>query len=61
VTALHVVRAILAAGFVVVGAIIVAEMLRYPIAYTFSGIILGLAMIALGIVRLRALLGRSAP
>jgi hypothetical protein len=60
VTAIRAIRTILAVGMIVVGIIIVIDMARYPIAYTFSGIILGVALIALGIVRLHALYGRSA-
>jgi hypothetical protein len=58
VTAVRAIRTALAAAMIVIGAIIIGEMARYPIAYTFTGIILGLALIALGIVRLRALYGR---
>jgi|GEM_PF-5836781 hypothetical protein len=57
--AIRALRCALAAGFIVVGVVIIGEMLRYPISYTFTGIILGLAMIALGIARLRGLIGRS--
>ncbi|HTX57835.1 MAG TPA: hypothetical protein VMD47_12120 [Candidatus Acidoferrales bacterium] len=52
------VRAVLAVALIVVGAIILARMIHYPIAAGFTGIILGLAMIGLGAVRLRALYGR---
>ncbi|HTU69145.1 MAG TPA: hypothetical protein VMF11_02400 [Candidatus Baltobacteraceae bacterium] len=53
------VRAILAVAMIVVGAIIVGRMVRYPIGAAFTGIVLGLAMIALGIVRLRMLASRA--
>ncbi len=60
-TAIRTIRTALAVGMIVVGVIIVGEMVRYPIAYTFTGVILGLALIALGIVRLRAIYVRSQP
>jgi hypothetical protein len=42
---------------IIVGAIIVVRMMPYPISASFTGIVLGLAMIALGVVRLRSLFG----
>jgi len=50
-------RATLAAAMIVAGAVIVVRMLPYPFTASFTGIILGGAMIALGVVRLRAILG----
>ena len=44
---------------ILVGGYILTRMLHYPIAAGFTGIILGLAMMALGAVRLRAMYGRS--
>jgi putative effector of murein hydrolase LrgA (UPF0299 family) len=58
-TAMRLIRTILAAGFIVVGIVICSELVHYPIASTFPGFVLALAMIALGIVRLRALYERS--
>jgi hypothetical protein len=46
------VRALIAAVMVVLGATVLVEMLRYPIAQTFTGVVLGLAMMALGLLRL---------
>jgi hypothetical protein len=45
-------RALLAVAMTAVGAFIVVEMLRYPIAQTYTGVILGLAMMGLGLYRL---------
>lgn len=53
------VRAVLAVAMIVVGAIIVARMVHYPVGAAFTGIILGVAMIALGVVRLRMLQSRG--
>jgi putative effector of murein hydrolase LrgA (UPF0299 family) len=50
-----VLRAILAVAMMVVGGTIIVRMLHYPIAQTFTGIVLGLAMIALGAYRLHQL------
>jgi putative effector of murein hydrolase LrgA (UPF0299 family) len=50
-------RAVLSAAMIVLGAVIIVRMMPYPIAASFTGIVLGLAMIALGIVRLRAIYG----
>lgn len=46
-------RGALAVFMIVVGAIVVIQMLRYPLAQSFTGIVLGGAMIALGFIRLR--------
>ncbi|HTV91996.1 MAG TPA: hypothetical protein VMG98_04695 [Verrucomicrobiae bacterium] len=51
------VRTGLAIAMIAIGAYILTRMLHYPIAASFTGIILGLAMVALGIVRLRAMYG----
>jgi len=56
---MRIIRTVLSLGMIVIGVIVVAQMARYPIAASFTGIILGLAMIALGTVRLRALYDRS--
>ena len=53
------VRTALSVAMVVVGAYIFAQMLHYPIKEAFTGIILGLALIALGLLRLRALYARG--
>lgn len=53
------VRSVLAVLLIIAGVTIVARMAHYPIAQSVTGIILGLAMIALGAVRLRALYGKS--
>jgi putative effector of murein hydrolase LrgA (UPF0299 family) len=47
------VRGALAILLILVGCYIVTMMLRYPIAQSFTGIVLGAAMVMLGIVRLR--------
>jgi hypothetical protein len=47
-----VIRAILAVIMTILGAVVLVEMLRYPIAQTYTGVILGLAMMALGLFRL---------
>jgi len=47
------VRALIAIAMIVVGATIIVRMLPYPIAQTFTGLVLGIAMIALGLFRLR--------
>ncbi|HET9029216.1 MAG TPA: hypothetical protein VFN49_03495 [Candidatus Aquilonibacter sp.] len=46
-------RAILAVLMMVIGAFVVIQMLRYPIAQSFTGIVLGGAMVLLGGLRLR--------
>ncbi|MBV8639156.1 MAG: hypothetical protein JO322_13850 [Candidatus Eremiobacteraeota bacterium] len=38
---------------IVIGAFVLIQMLRYPIAQSFTGIILGAAMILLGTIRFR--------
>ena len=48
-----IVRAGLAILMVVVGAFVVVQMLRYPLAQSFTGIVLGGAMMFLGILRFR--------
>jgi hypothetical protein len=50
-------RTVLSIAMIVVGAIIIVRMIPYPISASFTGLILGLAMIALGILRLRTLFG----
>lgn len=47
------VRAVIAIAMIVIGATIIVRMLPYPIAQTFTGLVLGIAMIALGLFRLR--------
>jgi putative effector of murein hydrolase LrgA (UPF0299 family) len=51
------VRTGLAIAMIAVGGYILTRMAHYPIAAGFTGIILGLAMMALGVVRLRAMYG----
>jgi hypothetical protein len=46
-------RAFLAVGMIVLGMYIIARMVSFPFAQSFTGIVLGVAMILLGIVRLR--------
>jgi hypothetical protein len=58
---MRIVRTVLSLGMIVIGIVVVAQMLHYPIAASFTGLILGLAMIALGAIRLRALYGRNGP
>lgn len=55
------VRAFIAVALVIVGACILVQMLRYGIAQTFTGVILGIAMIALGLFRLKQIvaIGRT--
>ncbi|MGB6984520.1 MAG: hypothetical protein WBD74_00945 [Candidatus Aquilonibacter sp.] len=50
-------RTALSIAMIVVGTIIIVRMMPYPISASFTGLILGLAMIALGVVRLRTLFG----
>jgi hypothetical protein len=50
------VRALISAVMVILGGIVLVEMLRYPIAQTYTGVVLGLAMMALGIFRLSLIL-----
>ena len=47
-----VIRALLAIGMMVVGGTIIVRMLPYGIGQTFTGLVLGIAMIALGAYRL---------
>ena len=56
-SAVRTIRAGLAIAMIAVGGYILTRMLHYPIAASFTGIILGLAMMALGVVRLRAIYG----
>ncbi len=46
-------RAFISLGLIALGIYIIARMLHYPFAQSFTGIVLGGAMIALGFVRLR--------
>jgi uncharacterized membrane protein HdeD (DUF308 family) len=50
-------RTALSIAMIIVGAVIIVRMMPYPISASFTGIVLGLAMIALGVVRLRSLFG----
>ena len=56
-----VVRGILAAAMVVVGATVVVKMLPYGIGQTFTGIVLGLAMMGLGAFRLHQIIRHGRP
>lgn len=47
------VRGALSVFMIVVGAFVVIQMMRYPLAASFTGIVLGGAMILLGFLRLR--------
>jgi xanthine/uracil/vitamin C permease (AzgA family) len=47
------VRGALSVFMIVVGAFVVVQMLRYPLAQSFTGIVLGGAMVLLGTLRLR--------
>ena len=47
------VRGALALGMIVLGIYIIARMVSFPFAQSFTGIVLGVAMILLGVVRLR--------
>jgi putative effector of murein hydrolase LrgA (UPF0299 family) len=51
------VRAVRTGLAIAIGGYILTRMAHYPIAASFTGIILGLAMVALGAVRLRAMYG----
>lgn len=46
-------RGALSIFMVVVGAFVVIQMLRYPIAQSFTGVVLGGAMVLLGAIRFR--------
>lgn len=50
-------RTVLSAAMIVIGAVIIVRMMPYPFSASFTGIVLGVAMIALGIVRLRTIFG----
>ena len=55
-------RAFIAIALILIGAYIIVRMMPFPIAQSFTGIVLGIAMIALGVIRLRQILAvRSAP
>jgi hypothetical protein len=47
------VRGALSIFMVLVGSFVVVQMLHYPLAQSFTGIVLGAAMILLGALRLR--------
>jgi hypothetical protein len=47
-----VIRALLAAGMMIVGGTIIVRMLPYGIQQTFMGLVLGAAMVGLGAYRL---------
>ncbi|MDE2482170.1 MAG: hypothetical protein KGN02_08265 [bacterium] len=49
---MYAVRFVLAIAMVVVGAVIIVRMFPYPIKSTFTALVLGAAMIALGAFRL---------
>ncbi len=51
------VRTVLSVAMIGIGAIIIVRMVPYPINASFTGIVLGIAMIALGVIRLRTLFG----
>ena len=54
-------RAIIAIALVLLGAYIIVRMIPFPIAQSLTGFVLGIAMIALGIIRLRQIIAvRSA-
>jgi putative effector of murein hydrolase LrgA (UPF0299 family) len=46
-------RGFLALAMICLGIYIVAEMVHFPFAQSFTGMVLGVAMILLGVVRLR--------
>ena len=50
------VRTVLAIAMIAMGAFVIVRMLPYPLAQTFTGMVLGGAMIALGFFRLRQIL-----
>ena len=52
---MRIARTIIAALLIVIGASIIVQMLHESIRYTLTGIVLGAAMIALGVVRLRSI------
>jgi hypothetical protein len=47
------VRTVIAAGLIAMGVWVIVRMLPYPVAQAYTGFVLGGAMIALGVVRLR--------
>jgi hypothetical protein len=49
-------RAIIAIALILLGAYIIVRMVPFPIAQSLTGIILGIAMIALGVIRLRQIM-----
>ncbi len=51
------VRTVLSVAMIGVGAFIIVRMVPYPISASFTGIVLGIAMVALGVIRLRTLFG----
>jgi hypothetical protein len=51
-------RTLIAVALIALGAVILSEMLHYPLRYSLTGIVVGGAMIALGIMRLRLLYTR---
>jgi hypothetical protein len=54
-------RAIIAIALVLLGAYIIVRMIPFPIAQSLTGFVLGIAMIALGVIRLRQIIAvRSA-
>lgn len=55
---MRIVRTVIALALIVIGAFILSEMLRYPLRYSFTGLVIGGAMILLGAVRLRTLYSR---
>ena len=55
---MRVIRTLIALALIVTGAVILSEMLHYQLRYSFTGLVLGGAMILLGAVRLRALFAR---
>jgi hypothetical protein len=54
------VRTVLALALIVVGATIIVRMIHFPFLTSITGVVLGGAMIALGVLRLHGLYGRHA-
>lgn len=54
-----IVRAVLAVAMIAIGSGIIVRMLAFPIAQTYTGLVLGGAMIALGLFRLRQIIAVS--
>lgn len=50
-------RGVLSVFMIVVGAFVVFQMLHYPLAQSFTGVVLGGAMILLGAIRFRQVRG----